>query len=335
MSNYSYTREKSWERCEHTGKYDYERMIKDQRIHNESLHKLLSSREEELRRIQQELDQLQSEEKHIDSNLELGDKRLNDELDKIDSTKRDLYETDMDLRKRSQTEREMQADVHRLKCYQNTREADFKASQNVIDDLSNELNKVREMNSKSAEFEKKEKEIPDLEAKIETHKKNNEVKATRTTEISDDIRKQEKENRMYDMKFRQNKIDQLDSELKVKESDKKHLLRDLESMNKSVTQLKEQLKKLEIKNSQTEKELSDLENNSKVLHNQNIKITNEIDQLETVHGKVRRELEKVVIHNHLPGYESHATHHTLRHHHHHYDRHTHYHNDDLSIEREE
>ena len=299
-------------------------MIKDELIHKESLNKLIISRDEELKEVKLELEKLQSEEKTLDSQLEVQEKKIHDEIKQIDKYRTDLYELEMELRKIGHSEHEIQADLHRMKSYQNTREADYKGSLNVISDMEDEVKKIKEtqaiikksIDDKVLAEDKKTNRVEQLEKEIEMTKANVQKKEKTSSAISQDIRKVEKENRMFDIGFRRNRLDGLTSHLRVKEADKEHLEGDLKELQASVDELKQRLKKLELSHGEADKGIKEHEERNKVLYNQNIKITNEIDELETAHNKVRRELERVDYHQHLPSYESrHTVNYPLRHHH--------------------
>jgi chromosome segregation ATPase len=299
-------------------------MIKDELIHKESLHKLIISRDEELKDVKLELEKLQNEEKGLDLKLEVQEKTITDEIKKIDKYRTDLYNVEMDLRKIDHSEHEIQADLHRMKAYQNTREADYKCSLNVLSDLEDEVKKIKEtqtiikksINDKTLAEDKKTNRVEQLENEIEMIKAKVERKEKTSSVISQDIRRVEKENRMYDIGFRTSRLESLTSLLRVKEADKEHILGDMKELQASVDDLKQRLKKLELTNGDMEKEIKEHEDRIKLFYNQNIKITNEIDELETAHNKVRRELERVEYHQHLPSYESrHTVNYPLRHHH--------------------
>lgn len=293
-------------------------------IHKESLHKLIISRDQELKDAKFELEKLQKEEEDVDKKLEIQEKKIHDEIKQIDKYRTDLYNLDMELRKIAHSEHEIQADLHRLKSFQNTREADYKGSLNVISDLEDEVKKIKEtqaiikksIDDKTFSEDKKTNRIEQLEKEIDIIKANVQKKEKTSSNISQDIRKVEKENRMFDSGFRRNRLEGLVSLLRVKEADKDHLDGDMRELKTSVDELKQRLKKLELTNGDLEKEIKEHEEKSKLYYNQNIKITNEIDELETAHNKVRRELERVDYHQHVPSYVSrHTVNYPLRHHH--------------------
>lgn len=85
--------------------------------------------------------------------------------------------------------------------------------------------------------------------------------------------------------------------------DADHLEKDREALTKEVIDLKSKYEELKDKGDDIEKEIEDYEKHNKILYDQNVKLTQEIDELERRENKVRVELERRPYHRHLRGYD--------------------------------
>lgn len=85
--------------------------------------------------------------------------------------------------------------------------------------------------------------------------------------------------------------------------DADHLEKDREALTKEVIELKTKYEELKDQSESIEKEIEDYEKHNKILYEQNVKLTQEIDELERRENKVRVELERRPYHRHLHGYD--------------------------------
>lgn len=92
--------------------------------------------------------------------------------------------------------------------------------------------------------------------------------------------------------------------MKVRERDLEHLNKDIDALQEEVDELRSRHDKLKRQHDEIEKEIDDHEAHNKIVFEQNVKLTKEIDDLEEIENQARRDLERRPVHHHIPSYHN-------------------------------